>query len=156
MLAIKSMQGLGSGLLPANGIPWCYVSPLIPTLFLSLVFFILPWHCSLRSVWCWAGPDINKCLNVCWVSAMDNQACQPPSSLSEGISPSGHTWKLLPLLCLLVHLRGRSLTLGFFYPSLPPMPAFTSLSNWFSVLTFSFLFPVRSFFGFVFWEYKSS
>ena len=33
MLAIKSMQGLGSGLLPANGF-----SPLIPTLFLSLVF----------------------------------------------------------------------------------------------------------------------
>ena len=33
MLAIKSMQGLGSGLLPANGI-----SPLIPTLFLSLLF----------------------------------------------------------------------------------------------------------------------
>ena len=33
MLAIKSRQGLGSGLLLANGI-----SPLIPTLFLSLLF----------------------------------------------------------------------------------------------------------------------
>ena len=33
MLAIKSRQGLGSGLLPENGI-----SPLIPTLFLSLLF----------------------------------------------------------------------------------------------------------------------
>ena len=33
MLAIKSMQGLGSGLLPASGI-----SLLIPTLFLSLIF----------------------------------------------------------------------------------------------------------------------
>ena len=33
MLAMKSMQGLGSGLLPANG-----NSPLIPTLFLSLLF----------------------------------------------------------------------------------------------------------------------
>ena len=33
MLAIKGMQGLGSGLLPASGI-----SPLIPTLFLSLIF----------------------------------------------------------------------------------------------------------------------
>ena len=33
MLAIKSMQGLGSGLLPVSGI-----SPLIPTLFLSLIF----------------------------------------------------------------------------------------------------------------------
>ena len=33
MLAIKGMQGLGSGLLPVNSI-----SPLIPTLFLSLSF----------------------------------------------------------------------------------------------------------------------
>ena len=33
MLAIKSMQGSGSWLFPANGI-----SPLIPTLFLSLIF----------------------------------------------------------------------------------------------------------------------
>ena len=33
MLAIKGMQGLGSGLLPGNGI-----SPLIPLLFLSLIF----------------------------------------------------------------------------------------------------------------------
>ena len=33
MLAIKSMQGLGSGLLPASGI-----SLLIPTLLLSLIF----------------------------------------------------------------------------------------------------------------------
>ena len=33
MLAMKSMQGLGSGLLHANG-----NSPLIPTLFLSLLF----------------------------------------------------------------------------------------------------------------------
>ena len=33
MLTIKSMQGSGSWLLPANGI-----SPLIPTLFLSLIF----------------------------------------------------------------------------------------------------------------------
>ena len=91
----------------------------LPTLFLSPFFFILLWHHSLRSVWCWAGPDINKCLNVCWVSAMNNQVCQSPSSLSEGTSPSGHTWKLLPHLCLLAHLRGRSLTSGFFSPSLP-------------------------------------
>ena len=33
MLTIKSMQGSGSWLLPVNGI-----SPLIPTLFLSLIF----------------------------------------------------------------------------------------------------------------------
>ena len=33
MLAIKSMQVLGSGILPVSGI-----SPLIPTLFLSLIF----------------------------------------------------------------------------------------------------------------------
>ena len=47
MLTIKGMQGLGSGLLPANGI-----SPLIPTLFLSLLFLYssaapLPWVSSL-------------------------------------------------------------------------------------------------------------
>ena len=70
MLAIKGMQGLGPGLLPASGI-----SHLVPTLFLSLVFPLSSAALLPGLVRPWAGPNPGEFHGVCRPRSCKGHLC---------------------------------------------------------------------------------
>ena len=84
MLTIKGIQGLGSGLLPVNGI-----SPLIPTLFLSLIF---PYSSAVLL------PQVGSLLSWFWHLSITNSQSSLKLMSIELVMPSNHLILCHPLL----------------------------------------------------------
>ena len=86
MLTIKGMQGLGSGLLPMNGI-----SPLILTLFLSLIF---PYSSAVLL------PQVGSLLSWSRHLSISNSRSLLKLMSIKSVTPSNHLILCCPLLLL--------------------------------------------------------
>lgn len=153
MVAIKSMQGLGSRFCLLE---WHPLMPHQPLILYFWVLFSLFFYGTAPSGQFYVGQVLTS-INV-WMSVSVSHgqlSVFSASSLSEGLFLRSHL-KLLPHLCLLKSSQ-REVFLKTWVSSLsPPMPAF--MAQAISSLSLPSLFSSHwgHFFGFVFWESKSS